>query len=219
MGNELPYMPTFIAEFMAAVQTWPPDRVGAYWLALMFAWEHDGVPADDEKELAAVLHTSRPIARRLWLEIRHKFRRQSDGRWLNPKQEAVRVQARKQHAALSARGKKGADVRWGRGANGHEIDASATATANAQALLGHSLSNGNQNQSQSTPPKPPAGAGGRLTRGDRKKAEDRLKQWFDRERRLRSLESTCPHDLPRCASWSECIEREASEGFLLVRAS
>jgi len=149
MPNELPYCPLFVGDLMAAVSTWPPDRVGAYMLALLYQWENGGLPADDESELARILHASRSVARRLWLEIRSKFVKYTDGLWWNPKMEEVRIEARRQHKAASERGRKGAAKRWGKGA---QVD--------AQASLKQSLGNANQIQSIEEPPQPPAGAGG-----------------------------------------------------------
>lgn len=142
-------MPTFVGDFLVTVSTWPPDRVGAYWLALCYQWEHGGVPASDERELAGVLHASRPVARRLWTEIQQKYRQHADGLWWNPRLEEVRIQARKQNALSSERGKKGAAARWGKGAMTRmQIDA----PSNAQALPEQSPSNSNhthnQNQNQ-----------------------------------------------------------------------
>lgn len=182
MSNELPYMPTFIGDFMAAVAGWPPDRVGAYWLALMYQWENGGLPADDARELSAILHTSsRSIARRLWSEIAPKFHKRADGRWWNAKAEAVRIEARRQFATASQRGKKGANARWGKGAN-----AQSNAQAYAQALPEHCLSNANQNQNQVQPPKPPA-SGGRRRRRRVSAADLRDQEQADRTREVKRL--------------------------------
>jgi uncharacterized protein YdaU (DUF1376 family) len=166
MPNELAYMPTFISDFLTAVMGWPTDRVGAYWLALCYQWEQGGLPASDERELAQILHASRPTARRLWATIAFKFKPDAKGLWWNAKLEKVRVEARRQAAIASARGKSGAAVRWGKGA--HVVPEHSL--SNAQALPEQSTSNGNQNQNQVHPPNPPLSQG--ASRRRRRVTED-----------------------------------------------
>jgi uncharacterized protein YdaU (DUF1376 family) len=205
MGNELPYMPTFIGDFMTAVASWPPERVGAYWLALMYSWEHNGLPADDEEAIAAIFHVrSMSTTRRLWSEIGHKFFRHADGLWRNWKQEAVRVEATRQHAATRAHA--GANARWGKGANGRAQAMPTQSLRNAQALPEQSVSNANHNQNQITPPQPPAAAGG--AQASAKPPTRAEQQWaveFRRER-MRSRHPACPHT-PTCEAELVCIGR------------
>jgi uncharacterized protein YdaU (DUF1376 family) len=149
MSNELDFIPWYVAKFLVAVASWPPDRVGAYVLALNWQVEHGGIPARNLTELASILHTSRPKAQRLWAEIQHKFI-ERDGLWWNEKAETVKADAVTRFRKSSDRGRAGANARW----NKHS-------SSDAQAPPKQSVSNSSTVQhSTKTPPKPPADAGG-----------------------------------------------------------
>lgn len=146
MANELPYCPFFIGDFLVAVTGWPTDRVGAYALALFYQFEKGGIPDDDGERMRIFHAPSRAVARRLWAEIKEKFYLR-DGKYWNPKMEAVRAEAVRQWQDKQTRARNGAKARWGKGAN-----ATGNAQASAQAEHEHSLSNANQNHNQKTPP-------------------------------------------------------------------
>lgn len=172
MPNELPYLPFFVGDFLVTVSTWPVDRVGAYILALFYQFEHGGVPADDDAELARVLHVSRSQSRRLWAAIQQKgkFHQRADGLWWNQRLEEVRIEARAKVAKASDRGRNGASARWGKGAL-------VQSASNAQAMHKQSLSNGIhiQSKDKERTPQPPADAGGRITRKELQSAERELR--------------------------------------------
>ena len=198
MSNELAYCPFFVADFLVTVASWPADRVGAYALALFYQFEHGGVPADDEEQLALILHSSRPVARRLWASIRQKFDRRDDGLYWNARMEEVRAEATAQWLKAHERGVKGASARWGKGALAKR--ARSNAQANAQASLEQSPSNANQiqNKNQVQNPQPPSAKGARLSARKITKAErDRAEQFLANIRR-------CPHN-PQCESRNFCI--------------
>lgn len=192
MPNELPYLPFFVGDFLVTVSTWPSERVGAYVLALFYQWEHGGLPADDERELARILHESRPRTRRLWGEFGHKFQKRMDGLWWHARLEKVRVTAREQVAAASNRGRKGATARWGKGAQ-------ADPQAMPEHMPEHSLSNANQSKIQTkyTPLSPPAAQGGRPRRRISAKEREKAEAFLSQIRH-------CPHT-PRCETHAHCI--------------
>jgi len=204
MGNDLPYMPLFVGDFLIAVASWPPERVGAYWLALLYQWEHGTVPAGDARDMALILHTpSVPRARKLWEEIAEKFEMVGPGHFANRRLEHERTKVYLRKETDSNRGKAGAEARWG-------TRRSSSASRNAQASLGHSSGNSTQTQTQDQdPPNPPAGAGGRLTREERKWAKTTLQDW---RRAHRAGFDVCPHSPDStCSTEIACVGRLIEE--------
>ncbi|MGE3278042.1 MAG: hypothetical protein AB7O67_23265 [Vicinamibacterales bacterium] len=203
MANDLPYIPLFVGDFLIAVASWPPERVGAYWLALLYQWEHGTVPAGDPQDMALVLHTpSVRRARKLWEEIAGKFEMVRPGHFQNRRLEQERAQVYAKQQTDSKRGKAGAEARWGK----HRP---SNASRNAQASLGHSPGNSTQTQTQDQdPPNPPAGAGGRLTREERKWATTTLREWRHTHR---AGFDVCPHSPDTCGTEIACVGRLVEE--------
>lgn len=202
MGNDLPFFPMYAGDFVTAVASWPAERVGAYWLCLLYQWDHGSVPADDLDDLARVMHESRSKAQLLWRQIGSKFPKTSVG-YQNIRLEEVRREVIDGVETSSRRGKAGAQARWGK--------RSGNAQASTRALPGQSLSNGIQSQSQiQEPPLTPLSGGDRLlalkpiTRGER--------TWAMEKRYMQgSVDNAyCLHD-PRCANDESCIGRLVGE--------
>jgi uncharacterized protein YdaU (DUF1376 family) len=165
MSNELAYVPFFVGDFLVAVRYWPPERIGAYTLALFYQVEDGGLPANDEDAIALILHVSKSNARRLWGEIKHKFF-ERDGLWWNAKMETVLIEARRVNDTNITRARRGALARWGKGANGNtqargDGKHSAKHLVMLQASLEQSETDANQIQNQiKNPPNPPSTKGG-----------------------------------------------------------
>lgn len=130
MANELPYVPFFTSDFLIAVLTWPPDRVGAYVLALCYQWEHGGVPADDPQAIAMVLHQPKG-APALWQAIASKFIRGGDGLWRNLRLEEHRVGAQQRMVDKHTKAVAAANARWSKRSYSRNAPASATVDASA----------------------------------------------------------------------------------------
>lgn len=225
MANELPALPFFTSDFLIAVATWPPERVGAYCLALFYQWEHEYVPAHDPKEMALIFHvTSVARAKTLWKEIAQKFDLDSRGRARNIRLEEHRNDVREAAARTSGRGKKGARARW------HKErlrKAQASAHADAQASAGHHLGNGNQNQSHEVPPLPPAARGDAhvepeeadtrpVTRTERKEALEALRDWRNKLPWQGDATPSCPHE-DRERAVAACETEEICVGIVVQR--
>lgn len=182
MSNELDYIPWYVAKFLVAVAFWPPDRVGAYVLALNWQVEHGGIPARNLTELASILHSSRPKAERLWSEIRHKFV-ERDGLWWNLKAEETKASAIVKARTNTNRGKAGAAGRW------HKPRLS-----DAQALPTHESSNGSKGKESTSTPQPPAVAGG----SRRKRSTRHVVDPYDQQAKTLELKrlkaAGVPHD-------------------------
>lgn len=80
---------------------------------LKYQWEKGGVP-NDERKIAALLHTSMQRARSIWSTVSREFLSCDDGLLRCPRLSGVRVNDTAKREDLADRGRNGAGVRYGR---------------------------------------------------------------------------------------------------------
>ncbi len=158
MGSEHFFFPFFWKDFLASTSTWTDEQVGAYLRLLMWAWDREGLPAD-EASVQRLGGWKRGAWRRIWSVVGEKWVLR-EGRLVNLRQEEIRrkVQGRSAAAAASA------DARWGK--------ERSQDSGNAPEMRTHPPRNARQSKTQRDhlPPTPSAERKGRLTRAERKAA-------------------------------------------------
>lgn len=70
--NDLPFMPFFVKDWIAAVQHWPSAERGAYISLLAFQWANGHVPLD-VPQLARITGSGEAEFERLWMTVGPKF--------------------------------------------------------------------------------------------------------------------------------------------------
>jgi uncharacterized protein YdaU (DUF1376 family) len=111
-----PWMPLYIADYLADTGRLTTEGHGAYLLLLMDYWRN-GPPPDDDETLAAI--TKLPLAR--WQKLRPNiqvFFQVAEGVWRNKRADEERATAVEITNERSSAGKKGAEARWGKRAGG-----------------------------------------------------------------------------------------------------
>lgn len=104
-----PFMPLWVADFVADTLDLDAKELGAYMLMLMSMWGRDGYLPSDEKKLQRVARCGRDWPR-VWASIRHYFEVDGDritqGRLLKEMQKvAAKREVKAQSGALGGRAK------------------------------------------------------------------------------------------------------------------
>lgn len=89
--SDLPIMPFFVKDWIAATQHWPGAERGAYISLLAFQWVNGHVP-QDVSQLARLTGFTEPDFERLWCTVGQKFDL-DDGRLFNSRLEEHRKKA------------------------------------------------------------------------------------------------------------------------------
>ena len=112
--GKLPSFPLYAADFDMDTNTWTNEEVGVYLRLLLSEWVNGDLPDDPEK-LAKIVRISRKKFFNLFINISHKFHKNGNGRLVNKRLEEERQKKRNWLDNQSKSGKKGSDVRWGKG--------------------------------------------------------------------------------------------------------
>jgi uncharacterized protein YdaU (DUF1376 family) len=151
--DKLPYMPMWIADYLADTQHLDCRQHGAYFLLLCAYWQKQGPLPDNDRHLAAITKST-PHAWRSMAETLAEFFTIERGHWTHKRVEAELKKARETIALAKNRGAAGARGRWKNGEAKNNVQRenpqiSANQTAEnaclsiAQALPKHCLSNAN----------------------------------------------------------------------------
>lgn len=109
-----PSFPFYAEDYLAGTKKLTLAEKGAYVDCLMHQWHADeGIPADDPKELAAIMRCTPAAARSVWPGIASKFKlTDADGRLRNERMEAERTAKKEWQESRRRGGEKGASARW-----------------------------------------------------------------------------------------------------------
>jgi uncharacterized protein YdaU (DUF1376 family) len=110
-ADKLPYMPMWIADYLADTQHLDCRQHGAYMLLLFSYWQKQGPLPDNDRQLAAITKST-PHAWRAMRETLAEFFTVNDGSWIHKRVEAELSKARETLALAKNRGARGAEIRW-----------------------------------------------------------------------------------------------------------
>lgn len=102
-----PWMPLFVAEYLADTGHLSTLEHGAYMLLIMHYWQNDGLPNDDRK-LARIARLSATD----WRQVRDTVSDLFDDRWRHARIDRERTNAYETMAKRSAAGKRAANARY-----------------------------------------------------------------------------------------------------------
>lgn len=185
MAPKAPAFQFYPKDFLSddAVSMMTSEQIGAYVLLLCHAWlKPDGLPHAMSSLAKLARCTERRFTAQIWPAIGDCFV-ELDGRLINPRLETERLKQDDFRRERSESGKRGAASKYGRLSDG---------SATREPLAKSSSSLCSLRTAVQEPPNPPL-RGGRLTRKDRKRAED-----------IRHANGGCFHD-PRCISAEVCL--------------
>lgn len=111
-GNGLPFIHLYAGDFLTDVQEWGLHERGAHITLLCSQWVNGSLPAD-KKRLMRVLGCTEKEFDLIWPVVGKKYE-EINNRLYNARLERTREEAIKRSKALSDRGKRGADKRWGK---------------------------------------------------------------------------------------------------------
>ena len=107
--SKTPFMPLWVADFLAKTSTLEAKEVGAYMLLLMSMWSHDGALPADQKKMQRVARCGRDWPK-IWNAIGHYFD-EADGVITNRRlseelqKVATKREVNAQHGALGGKAK------------------------------------------------------------------------------------------------------------------
>lgn len=107
--SKTPFMPLWVADFLAKTSTLEAKEVGAYMLLLMSMWSHDGTLPADQKKLQRVARCGRDWPK-IWDAIGHYFD-EADGVITNRRlseelqKVATKREVNSQHGSLGGKAK------------------------------------------------------------------------------------------------------------------
>ncbi|GGH14596.1 hypothetical protein GCM10007036_14020 [Alsobacter metallidurans] len=161
----LPYMPLYVADYLADAAHLTAAGHGAYLLLMMTYWQRgEPLPADDRK-LARIARMTDAE----WAEVRPdvaEFFREEDGRWFQPRIERELEKVRDKSEIARSAGQASAARRASKGGNARSTDDQRTSNEDqgaAQAFGGQasaSVQGTDPSQSASIPPTPRSEANG-----------------------------------------------------------
>jgi uncharacterized protein YdaU (DUF1376 family) len=106
---KLPYMPLYIADYLADTVILTPTEDSAYIRLIMHYWQNEGLPSDDER-LARIAR----VSLKEWLRIRSTIASFFGPDWHHKRIEAELAKACDGISKRSAAGKAGAAARYGK---------------------------------------------------------------------------------------------------------
>jgi uncharacterized protein YdaU (DUF1376 family) len=109
--DKLPYMPMWIADYLADTTHLDCRQHGAYFLLLCAYWQKQGPLPDNDRHLAAITKST-PHAWRAMRETMAEFFAIKDGHWVHKRVEAELAKALDTVALAKNRGARGAETRW-----------------------------------------------------------------------------------------------------------
>jgi uncharacterized protein YdaU (DUF1376 family) len=108
---KLPYMPMWIADYLADTTHLDCRQHGAYFLLLCAYWQKQGPLPDNDRHLAAITKST-PHAWRAMRETLAEFFTVNDGIWVHKRVDAELKIARESIALAKNRGAVAANTRW-----------------------------------------------------------------------------------------------------------
>lgn len=106
--SALPWMPLYIADYLADTGHLSTVEHGAYMLLIMHYWQHEGLPGD-ERRLARIARLSEEE----WGAVRDTLADLFDESWRHGRIDHEIEAAKQAHAKRSKAGKAGASARYG----------------------------------------------------------------------------------------------------------
>lgn len=135
-AEKLPYMPMWIADYLADTTHLDCRQHGAYFLLLCAYWQKQGPLPDNDRHLAAITKST-PHAWRAMRETLAEFFTVSGGLWVHKRVEAELKIARETIALAKNRGSVAANARWkNREATNTVRDQKAPNSANSEPRTG-----------------------------------------------------------------------------------
>jgi uncharacterized protein YdaU (DUF1376 family) len=110
-ADKLPYMPMWIADYLADTTHLDCRQHGAYFLLLCAYWQKQGPLPDNDRHLAAITKST-PHAWRAMRETLAEFFTVNDGLWVHKRVDAELKLARETIALAKNRGAVAANSRW-----------------------------------------------------------------------------------------------------------
>lgn len=110
-ADKLPYMPMWIADYLADTTHLDCRLHGAYLLMLFAYWQKQAPLPDNDRQLAAITKST-PHAWRAMRETLAEFFTIQDGHWVHKRVESELSKARETIALAKNRGAAGAQGRW-----------------------------------------------------------------------------------------------------------
>lgn len=123
-----PWMPFYVADYLADTGHLSTVEHGAYLLLIMHYWQSGGLPADDRK-LARIVRLS-PSE---WADIRDTIADFFDADWRHGRIDEEMAKAEDKINKRSAAGKAGASARYGKRSSKRSANAPVSAASNAVA--------------------------------------------------------------------------------------
>lgn len=119
MAKQQPFLPLFFGDFLAATSEWEGEEASLYLTLLGYQWSLGSIPADLGK-LCRLSRWDRKLFDRCWPQVSTKFVRVGD-RLINPRLEQHRVKSAEISKKNAVSGKKGAEAKWRKDGERHDI--------------------------------------------------------------------------------------------------
>lgn len=104
----LPYMPLYIADYLADTRRLSTLEHGAYMLLIMEYWRNGGLP-DDDRKLARIVG----LQESEWQEIRNDIAEMFHDGWKHKRIDAELARSGVKHSSAVANGRQGGAAKWG----------------------------------------------------------------------------------------------------------